>query len=146
MADGEDLVDLLIGLNDALDGANTGGMFWEYTRGSSGYAILDADGSEKGWIVDAVSRAYPRRVAGDLTGYVFDDFTRELKVDYVLSTAVAGPTELAVPERLYPQGFHLYLSDPQAMSATHDAARGVVSIDDAGPDRAARSVWVMGYE
>jgi endoglycosylceramidase len=140
---GEGIQELLSDFNDALDAAKTGGMYWEYVKGNGGYAILNADGSEKGWILDAVCRAYPRAVAGSINYYNFDTETGRLNLQYVRDSSIEAPTELAAPSRVYPNGPDIYLSDPDHMTAAWDSEQGVVIIQDTGPNNQTRAITLL---
>jgi len=131
---------LLEDVNEALEGYNTGGMYWEYGRGDGGFVILNADGSEKSAIMQAVVRSYPRRVAGELLSTDFEPGTANLAIRYVRDASIETPTEISAPSRLYPAGFSVYLSDPDTMTWTYDGDRGALTIYDDGPDGLERSV------
>jgi endoglycosylceramidase len=83
-----------------------GSMYWEHTRGSQGYGLLEDDGSEKQALLDVLVRPYPRRVAGDPTGFAFDELSDRFSLTFTPGT-VSGdaPTVIAVPERIYKGGY-----------------------------------------
>jgi endoglycosylceramidase len=81
-------------------------MYWEYTRGP-GYGMVESDGREKAELMTALVRPYPERVAGDQLSFSFDEATRELVVQYVPDLLTAAPTELSIPERVYPTGYQV---------------------------------------
>ena len=80
--------------------------YWEYGRNEA-YGILDADGSEKTELLSALVRPYPERVAGDPISYAFDPMTSIFTFAYAPDAKVSAPTEVVIPSRLYPQGFHV---------------------------------------
>jgi len=118
-------------------------MYWEYRREDQGYGILDAEGEPKEWIVDALVRAWPSRVAGALQGFEFDEDTHRLQVDYTLDASIDAPTEITAPHMLYPDGIEVSLSAPDQMEADYDEERGVLVIRDHGPDQAPRTIIVQ---
>jgi endoglycosylceramidase len=89
---------------DAFAAVAAGSMFWSYDRGD-GYALLNADGSEKPVLADVLVRPYPERVAGDPISWSWDPDTRTFSFTYTPDHALALPTELSVPERCYPSGY-----------------------------------------
>jgi endoglycosylceramidase len=79
-------------------------IYWDYSRG--GYGVLADDGSERKELLGTLVRPYPERVAGTLERYAFDEGTRVFSVSLRPDPALAGAaTELALPARVYPEGF-----------------------------------------
>ncbi len=88
------------------DGAGAvaaGTCYWTYTK-SDGYGMLDAEGNEKPGLMGALVRPYPERVAGSPVDYRFDEATRVLTFAFEPDADVSAPTEIVVPERVYPGG------------------------------------------
>ncbi len=83
-----------------------GSMYWDHTRGSKGYGLLEDDGSEKQALLDVLVRPYPRRVAGDPTGFAFDETSGTFTLTFT-PAALTGdaPTVIAVPGRIYSGGY-----------------------------------------
>jgi endoglycosylceramidase len=79
-------------------------MYWSYDK-SDGYGLLDPQGNEKADLLDVVVRPYPELVAGQPLAYGFDAATSTLTVTYVPDRALAAPTDLVVPARVYPAGY-----------------------------------------
>ncbi len=77
--------------------------YWAFDK-SDGYALLKPDGSEKKELADALSRPYPSRVAGKLLSYAFDDHAKVATFEYEPDRAIAAPTEIIIPPRVYPAG------------------------------------------
>ena len=91
----------------AYDGAGAVGAsttYWAYDKGDDGYGLLRADGSEKKELADVLTRPYPQRVAGKLLSYGFDPSTHTATITWEPDAAVATPTEIVVPARLFPAG------------------------------------------
>jgi endoglycosylceramidase len=88
---------------DGAAAALAGTAYWAYDK-DDGYGLLNADGSEKAILLDAVVRPYPERVAGDLRSFAFDDVTSTLTVVYVPRPSTDLGTEIFVPMRRYPRG------------------------------------------
>ncbi len=137
---GDGIAELLGAINEALEQAGTGGMYWEYAKSDGSYAILNADGSEKGWILDEVCRAYPMAVAGALSWYDFDTSTGRLDMEYVHEATIEAPTVIAAPKRIYPDGPEVVVSDPETMVVTYDPEFGRVYVTDTGPQHRARTI------
>jgi len=81
-------------------------MYWAYDR-SDGYGLLAPDGTEKANLVGAVVRPYPERIAGEPLSYAFDPVTQAFTLTYAPDRFSALPTELSVPPRVYPDGYHV---------------------------------------
>lgn len=84
-----------------------GGAAWAYFPSDNVFSVTDAAGAEKGALVKALVRPYPRRVAGLPRALSYDEATRTLSFSFENDPdrEVPDPTELFVPfERLYPEG------------------------------------------
>ncbi len=85
-----------------------GGAVWAYFPSDNTFSIVDAQGQEKGALVDALARPYARRTAGIPTAMHFDLSSKEFVFSYSDDSAhaVADPSEIFVPaDRHYPNGF-----------------------------------------
>jgi endoglycosylceramidase len=89
---------------DGAGAAAAGAMYWHYGK-DAGYGLLDADGVEKTTLLDVLVRPYPERVAGDPVSYGFDPATRTFRLEYLPDDRVTAPTEISVPDRVYPAGY-----------------------------------------
>ncbi|MCW5802347.1 MAG: cellulase family glycosylhydrolase [Deltaproteobacteria bacterium] len=89
---------------DAAGSVAAGAMYWAYDKGG-GYSILDADGHEKPALMDVIVRPFPTLVAGDPIAYAFDAAASRFTFTYTPDAAVASPTEISVPARVYPDGY-----------------------------------------
>jgi endoglycosylceramidase len=89
---------------DAFAAASAGTTYWCYGKGGS-YDVLDADGDEKPELMAAIVRPWPERVAGTPLSYAFDPSTTTFTLTYRPDPAVASPTVIRVPPRVYPDGF-----------------------------------------
>jgi endoglycosylceramidase len=87
---------------DAAGAAAASNMYWAYDA-STGYGLLNPDGSEKKNLLDVVVRPYPERVAGDPVSYTFDAGTFVLT--YHADRALAAPTIVSIAPRVYPNGY-----------------------------------------
>jgi endoglycosylceramidase len=88
------------------DGQNAASaMYWSYDA-SGGYGLEAPDGSDKPALLDVLVRPYPERVAGTPGSYAFDAASSTFT--FVYSPDRSGlPTELRVPQRLYPTGYQV---------------------------------------
>jgi endoglycosylceramidase len=91
---------------DAAGAAAAGTMYWSYDA-NDGYGLLASDGTEKPALLDVLVRPYPERVAGDPVSYAFDAGTATFTFVYRPDRALALPTELRVPARVYPSGYQV---------------------------------------
>lgn len=89
---------------DAYDRFAMHATAWEFSRApedwnNEGFGLVDIELNETP-SVDALVRAYPRAVSGNITSFTFDadDGSAELRF-----AAEPGVTELAAPARLYPE-------------------------------------------
>ena len=106
-------------------------MYWSYAK-SNGYGLLNLDGSEKTALLDVVVRPYPERVAGDPVSFAYDAATSTFSFTYAPDDAIAAPTLLSIPARLYPGGFSV-----DCGGCAYDKTAGGVSITHAGAARPA---------
>ena len=81
-----------------------GGTMWAYFPSDNTFSVVDAEGNEKGGLVDVIARPFARRIAGTPTGMSFDADTGELFLSFVDAVA-PDPTEIFLPlQRHYPNG------------------------------------------
>jgi aryl-phospho-beta-D-glucosidase BglC (GH1 family) len=94
-----------------------GGAVWAYFPSDNTFSVVDADGNEKGQLVNILARPYARRIAGVPTEMRFDVETREFVFSWRVEGAAPGGglTEVFVPLRHYPEPFDIELSDGVAM-------------------------------
>ncbi len=78
-----------------------GQMYWIDGKGE-GYETLNADGSEKKVLLDAIVRPYPMRVAGDPVSWSHDRASGVFTFVYRPDRAISAPTEISIPPRAYP--------------------------------------------
>lgn len=93
-------------MDAAYDGAAAhlaGTMYWAFDRGG-GYSMLDDNGDAVPSLLDAIVRPYPERIAGEPTGWDYDEATRTLTVSWRPDVTVHAPTIVVVPARVYPDG------------------------------------------
>lgn len=100
---------------DAMDDNALHFTYWEYSDSKEEWngedlSLIDLEGREASAIVDAIVRPYPRAVAGDALSFRYDVAARSFHLAYDAS-AEAGVTELVVPERSYPSGVRVVLSN-----------------------------------
>ncbi|HEY5936832.1 MAG TPA: hypothetical protein VIU61_19420, partial [Kofleriaceae bacterium] len=81
-----------------------GTMYWAYDK-DTGYALLDPDGNEKPALLAALVRPYPEQVAGTAVSYAFDPASSMFTTSYTPDRSVTAPTVIAVPPRVYPDGY-----------------------------------------
>jgi endoglycosylceramidase len=109
-------------MDAAYDGAAAhlaGTMYWAFDRGG-GYSMLDDQGEGVPTLLDAIVRPYPERIAGDPTGWDYDESTRTLTVAWRPDPTVHAPTVIVAPARVYPDG----------VNATCDGCTAVVHGDE----------------
>jgi endoglycosylceramidase len=97
------IADYMTAQYDGMGAVATGSTYWDYTKG--GYGMLAADGSEAQPLVDTLVRPYPERVAGDPVSWSYDASSSTFSLTYDASAAIAAPTVISVPTRLYPNGY-----------------------------------------
>ena len=93
---------------DELDRRLLGAVFWAYFPGDNGFSVVDAEGREKGELVDIIARPYARRIAGIPTAMHFDLESRQFELSFHddADLQLPDPTEIFVPvARHYPNGF-----------------------------------------
>jgi len=85
-----------------------GGAVWAYFPSDNTFSVVDAEGNEKGDLVDILARPYARRIAGIPTAMSFDLDTKEFNFAFEDDAAndPPDPTEIFLPaDRHYPNGF-----------------------------------------
>lgn len=87
-----------------------GSMYWAYDR-DAGYGLLDPHGNEKPELLAALVRPYPELINGDPIAIRFDATTREFQCTWLSGAPEAGPSEISVPGRVYPTGYHASVDD-----------------------------------
>lgn len=98
------IVDYMTAQYDAAGAVAASTMYWSYDQGGS-YSLLDEQGAEKPALLGVLVRPYPERVAGTPRSYAFDAPTRTFTLDYVPEAGLVAPTVIALPARVYPEGF-----------------------------------------
>ena len=109
---------------------------WEYSWSArdwneEGMSLVDGEGRESG-NVDAVVRAYPRAVAGDLVSFAFDPASRAGTL--VFDAAGPGISEIAAPARSFPDGLSATVEGP-AGAWRDDRSAGVLLVESTGVGR-----------
>jgi hypothetical protein len=87
-----------------------GGAVWAYFPSDNTFSVVDAEGREKGELVDILARPYARRIAGIPTAMHFDIESKEFTVSFHddPEQAPPDPTEIFVPAaRHYAVGFRV---------------------------------------
>jgi endoglycosylceramidase len=90
-----------------------GGAVWAYFPSDNTFSVVDADGAEKGDLVNILARPYARRIAGIPTAMRFDEESKEFTFSFRDDSEQhpADPTEIFVPAtRHYPAGFRVQVS------------------------------------
>jgi aryl-phospho-beta-D-glucosidase BglC (GH1 family) len=102
-----------------------GGAVWAYFPSDNTFSVVDADGQEKGALVDVLARPYARRIAGVPTAMSFDPDSKEFTFSWRVDAERAGGiTEVFVPLRHYPTGPNVQL--PIGIEARFNAANQTV--------------------
>lgn len=106
-----------------------GSGFWAYFPSDNTFSLVDADGAEKGRLVDLFARVYPMATAGVPQTIAWNPDGRTF--DFTFADDPAGeardPTIVFVPAaRHYPEGFVVDTS--AGVRATFDARRSVLVV------------------
>jgi endoglycosylceramidase len=104
-------------------------MVWSYDYNTSGYGLMNDDGSEKPATVAALALPYPSRVAGDPASYAWDDAKKVFTARFASDATITAPTEIVVPKRAYPGGFAVTCA-----GCTTEEADGLVRVTKAPAD------------
>jgi len=108
---------------DAAGAAAAGNTYWAYDLDDAGYSFLKADRTEKKDLVDAITRPYPMRVAGDLLSYSWDDAGNTTTISFAPNPEIKSPTTIAVPLRAAPNGV-----DVDCGGCTVDSTPGLIRL------------------
>jgi endoglycosylceramidase len=90
-----------------------GGAVWAYFPSDNTFSLVDADGGEKGDLVNIVARPYARRTAGIPMAMSFDSASKEFTFSFTNDGEhnPPDPTEIFIPAaRHYPEGFAVEVS------------------------------------
>ena len=120
-------VDQLVAMADH---AGVGWCYWSADPSdASGWALEDANGNENP-IADHVVLPYARRIAGDALAWSFDPAASVFDVSYADRAGTTGPTEVFIPARKYPNGWHVEVTPDAAgtWGTAWDATKNVVSV------------------
>lgn len=82
-----------------------GTMYWSFSSGD--YGMIGDDGLAKPVLLDVLVRPYPELVAGDPISYAFDPASSTFTFAYTPDRGAVLPTELVVPDRVYPHGYRV---------------------------------------
>jgi len=114
---------------DEMDERLVGGAGWAYFPGGNGFSVVNADGTEKPGVVDALVRPYAMQTAGIPRSAVWDRsaggaFVYEFEEDP--DRHVPDPTILFVPERHFPDGFTVQTTPGDVAIPMPDTQRVVI--------------------
>ena len=99
---------------------------WSYwSNDQGGWSPLNADRTETP-ILPHLIRPYPRAVAGKIIAYNYDTSTNKFWVKFKSNTDIGAPTEVFIPQRYYPNGWELHVSNTQKWSKEWDIGRQVL--------------------
>jgi endoglycosylceramidase len=109
------------------DSEMAGWAWWSWDPG--GWSPVEADGRTLSANGERLLRVQPRAVAGVPTDFTWDPDERTFRLTWTDRDGVVGPTELAVPARLYPKGIDLVV-DGQGIGDLHwDRKRSVLTVE-----------------
>ncbi len=95
-----------------------GWAYWAFGPGGWSFVNGDATHSEAPSIVQMV-RAYPRRIAGKPTAFLYDADKHTLHLEFVPDPRITAPTELYIPaKRFFPNGYKVIVNRPAAQWQT----------------------------
>ncbi|HEY1817234.1 MAG TPA: cellulase family glycosylhydrolase [Kofleriaceae bacterium] len=120
------IADYMTAEYDAAAAYAAGTTYWADDNG--GYGLTDANDQEVPEIVDAVVRPYPAFVAGTPSSYAYDASSMAFTLTYAPDRSSTLPTEIAIPPRLYPNGYSV-----DCGGCTWHAELGAASIDTPPP-------------
>ena len=106
-----------------------GSAFWAYFPSDNTFSLVDADGAEKGRLVERFTRAYPMMTAGIPQTIAWDPDARTFDFAFAEDAGreVRDPTIVFVPAaRHYPGGFVVETSP--GVTARFDARRSVLVV------------------
>jgi len=112
-----DNIPFLSGQIDLLEEYFVGSAIWTYNPTDVDWNLENTSfvypgGSEKPH-VNVFVRPYPARIAGTPMEFSFSFETGTLQLTYRADSASTGPTEIVIPRRNYPDGFHVEGDDGQ---------------------------------
>lgn len=106
-----------------------GSAFWAYFPGDNTFSLVNADGAEKGRLVDIFTRPYPMKTAGIPQAIAWDPDARTFDFSFTDDPGgrVRGPTIVFVPAaRHFPGGFVVDTSP--GLTAVYDDRHDVIVV------------------
>jgi len=113
--DATDNIPFLASQIDLLEEFLLGSAIWNYNPTdliwNLEYTSLVHPGGEEKPHVDVFIRPYPARIAGTPTAFRFDRETGAFRLSFRADPGAAGPTEIVIPQRIYPAGVTVEAED-----------------------------------
>ena len=109
------------------DRTMSGWAWWSWDPG--GWSPVEADGTTPSPNGRALMRVQPRAVAGTPSGFAWDPATKRFTMSWDERDDVEGPTELAVPVGLYPEGIEVVVDGKTVADPQWERDKGVVELD-----------------
>ncbi|MGG1152879.1 cellulase family glycosylhydrolase [Bacillus wiedmannii] len=112
---------------DMIDSIGSGFAYWSNDPGSWG--PYDENGNFNA-LAERLARPYPRAIAGNPIDWKYDTNKNVLTVTWSENQNVAGPTELFLSPKYYPNGWEIKTNDPTdtEWSTQWDAERHILKI------------------
>lgn len=109
------------------DNEMAGWAWWSWDPG--GWSPVAADGHTLSDNGERLLRVQPRAVAGVPTDFSWDPEERVFRMSWTDREDAVGPTELGVPERVYPKGLDVVLDGEGLGDFTWDRDRSVLTFE-----------------
>ncbi len=109
MSSAPGIADYMTAQYDAFGQNAAGSTYWADDNG--GYGVSNPDGSDNTALLDVLVRPAPLFVAGDPIGWTFDAASATFTLTYTPAPSLASATEIVVPARAYPNGWHFDCGD-----------------------------------
>jgi len=103
-------------LKNLLELLNTDAASWTYWAydydTQDEFGIINETGSENRQL-QVLIYPYPQKIAGDPLSFTYDFESRRFLLEFYKNSSTSGPNEISLsPDRVYPDGFSVWCSDP----------------------------------
>jgi endoglycosylceramidase len=99
--------------------------YWSNDHG--GWSPLKPDNTPTA-ILPQLLRLYPQATAGKLLHYSYDPLSKSFNMEFISDTTIAGPTEIAIPHSLFPNGYKLHVTGTEHWRSEVDEITNTLKI------------------
>lgn len=115
-------------LTEALDMLDRNQWHWAYwSNDRGGWSPLNEDRTETPICAHLV-RAYPKATAGRIASFSFNPNNKVFEMTYQNDGSITEPTEIFIPRRHFPSGYHLMVETSNPYESSYDESRQLLKL------------------